>query len=115
MFVLPQILVLGGKILEKTSFSMPNVSREQRGSGLVAVDGLIVGEIRGTVNGVFRGTIDGDVNVRLLSGRAGPPAGTPPEAPADAPALPEGDAENAPAPVKPAAPAEDKGEEAPHE
>ena len=115
MFVLPQILVLGGKILEKTSFSMPNVSREQRGSGLVAVDGLIVGEIRGTVNGVFRGTIDGDVNVRLLSGRAGPPAGTPPEAPADAPALPEGDVENAPAPVKPAAPAEDKGEEAPHE
>ena len=40
---------------------------------------------------------------------------TPPEAPADAPALPEGDVENAPAPVKPAAPAEDKGEEAPHE
>ena len=115
MFVLPQILVLGGKILEKTSFSMPNVSREQRGSGLVAVDGLIVGEIRGTVNGVFRGTIDGDVNVRLLSGRAGPPAGTPPEAPADAPALPEGDVENAPAPEKPAAPAEDRGEEASHE
>ena len=115
MFVLPQILVLGGKILEKTSFSMPNVSREQRGSGLVAVDGVIVGEIRGTVNGVFRGTIDGDVNVRLLSGRAGPPAGTPPESPADAPALPEGDVENAPAPEKPAAPAEDRGEEARHE
>ena len=71
MFVLPQILVLGGKILEKTSFSMPNVSRETRGSGLVAVDGLITGEIRGTVNGVFRGTIDGDVDLRLLSGRAG--------------------------------------------
>ena len=73
MFVLPQILVLGGRILEKTSFSMPNVSRETRGSGLVAVDGLIIGEIRGTVNGVFRGTIDGDVDLRLLSGRAGPP------------------------------------------
>ena len=72
MFVLPQILILGGKILEKTSFSMPNVSRETRASGLVAVDGLIAGEIRGTVNGVFRGTVDGEVNVRLLSGRAGP-------------------------------------------
>ena len=70
MFVLPQILILGGKILEKTSFSMPKVAvREKRGSGLVAVDGLIMGEIRGNVNGVFRGTIDGDVNVRLLSGR----------------------------------------------
>ncbi|MDO4989581.1 MAG: MMPL family transporter [Eubacteriales bacterium] len=115
MFVLPQILVLGGKILEKTSFSMPNVSREQRSSGLVAVDGLIAGEIRGTVNGVFRGTIDGDVNVRLLSGRAGPPAGTPPVTPADAPAPPERDADSAGAPEAPAAPEADKGEEAPHE
>ncbi len=68
MFVLPQILILGGKILEKTSFSMPKVTHERHASGLVAVDGLIAGEIRGTVNGVFRGTIDGDVNVRLLSG-----------------------------------------------
>ena len=68
MFVLPQILVLGGKILEKTSFSMPAVSREHRTSGLVAVDGLISGRISGTVNGVFRGTIDGDVDVKLLSG-----------------------------------------------
>ena len=72
MFVLPQILILGGKILEKTSFSMPNVSRETHATGLVAVDGLIKGEIHGTVNGVFRGTVDGEVNVRLLSGRAGP-------------------------------------------
>jgi predicted RND superfamily exporter protein len=71
MFVLPQILILGGKILEKTSFSMPAVSREKHANGLVAVDGLIVGEIRGNVNGVFRGTIDGEVNVRLLSGKIG--------------------------------------------
>ena len=70
MFVLPQILILGGKILEKTSFSMPAVSRDQHVSGLVAVDGIISGEIHGTVNGFFRGTIDGDVNVRLLSGKA---------------------------------------------
>jgi len=76
MFVLPQILILGGRILEKTSFSMPNVSRETHATGLVAVDGLITGEIHGTVNGVFRGTVDGEVNVRLLSGRAGPADGT---------------------------------------
>ena len=70
MFVLPQILILGGKILEKTSFSMPKVAgREHRGSGVVAVDGLITGEVRGNVNGIFRGTIDGEVNVRLLSGK----------------------------------------------
>ena len=69
MFVLPQILILGGGILEKTSFSMPAVSREEHSSTRVAVDGLISGEIHGTVKGIFRGTIDGDVNIRLLSGR----------------------------------------------
>ena len=85
MFVLPQILILGGKILEKTSFSMPKVAaREKRASGLVAVDGLITGEICGNVNGFFRGTIDGDVNVRLLSGKMDEPGEeaseeTPPE------------------------------------
>ena len=71
MFVLPQILLLGGKIIAKTSFAMPTVSRERQASGLVAVDGLIHGEIHGTVYGVFRGTINGDVNVQLLSGSIG--------------------------------------------
>ena len=70
MFVLPQILILGGKILEKTSFSMPNVSRDLHANTLVAVDGIIAGEVHGIVNGLFRGTIDGEVNVRLLSGKA---------------------------------------------
>ena len=53
---------------------MPKVAgREHRGSGVVAVDGLITGEIRGNVNGIFRGTIDGEVNVRLLSGKIDEP------------------------------------------
>ncbi len=69
MFVLPQILVLGGRILDRTSFAMPSVNREHQESGLVAVDGLILGEIHGNVNGIFRGTINGDVNVQLLSGK----------------------------------------------
>ena len=55
--------------MEKTSFSMPSVNLEQSARGLVAVDGLIIGEIHGSVNGIFRGTIDGDVDVRLLSGK----------------------------------------------
>ncbi len=110
MFVLPQILIMGGKILEKTSFSMPKVAgREKHGSGAVAVDGLITGEIHGSINGFFRGTIDGDVNVRLLSGKTedlsdgdGAPADeraaeTPPPPPAEADAPPE----------EPSAPAEE--------
>ncbi len=96
MFVLPQILILGGKILEKTSFSMPKVApRERRGSGTVAVDGFVTGEVRGSVNGFFRGTIDGDVNLRLLSGKAessndGPAEPQEPEEPAPPlPTLPQ--------------------------
>ena len=73
MFVLPQILILGGKILEKTSFAMPSVSREHQARGLVAVDGLIHGEIHGTVYGIFKGTISGDVNVQLVSGKIDEP------------------------------------------
>ena len=95
MFVLPQILILGGKILEKTSFSMPTVNRERRGSGMVAVDGLVMGEIHGSVNGLFRGTIEGDVDLRLLSGKADFAEAAPePEQP---PAEPEAEASAAPA------------------
>ena len=39
MFVLPQILLLGGKIIEKTSFAMPKVNREHKISAPVQVDG----------------------------------------------------------------------------
>ena len=93
MFVLPQILILGGRILEKTSFSMPRVTpHERHGSGLVAVDGLITGEIRGSVNGVFRGTIDGDVDVRLLSGRMDAPDSEAPPEPVPKPPAPEAEA-----------------------
>jgi len=109
MFVLPQILILGGKIIEKTSFSMPKVAgREHRGSGTVAVDGLISGEIRGTVNGVFRGTIDGDVNVRLLSGKIEAPD----EESADGDVFPELPPTPEPEEAAPDAPAEADGEEA---
>ena len=109
MFVLPQILILGGKIIEKTSFSMPKVAgREHRGSGTVAVDGLISGEIRGTVNGVFRGTIDGDVNVRLLSGKLEEAD----EESADGDVFPELPPTPEPEEAAPDAPAEADGEEA---
>ena len=109
MFVLPQILILGGKIIEKTSFSMPKVAgREHRGSGTVAVDGLISGEIRGTVNGVFRGTIDGDVNVRLLSGKIEAPD----EESADGDDFPELPPTPEPEETAPEAPDEADGEEA---
>ena len=117
MFVLPQILLLGGKIIEKTSFAMPKVNREHKTSAPVQVDGRISGHINGTVSGFFRGTIEGDTDLRLFSGKLEPlledgdgtddppaperePRPEEPEAAASAgkaPTEPEGEAEAAPA------------------
>lgn len=68
MFVLPQILLLGGTVIEKTSFSVPAVTRRHTASGLTTVDGMVRGHISGTVNGVMRAVIDGDVDLNLISG-----------------------------------------------
>ena len=69
MFVLPQILLLGGRIIAKTSFAMPKVNREHRTSVPILVDGRISGSVNGTVSGFFRGTIEGNADLRLLSGK----------------------------------------------
>ena len=68
MFVLPQILLLGAGVIDKTSFKMPAGLKRHKESGLVVVDGVVSGEIRGRVTGVMKATVDGEVNVSLLSG-----------------------------------------------
>lgn len=68
MFVLPQILLLGGRIVDKTSFSMPAVIKQKKAAGQIKVDGLVRGEIHGYVNGMVRANISGEVDLNLLSG-----------------------------------------------
>jgi len=68
MFVLPQILLIGGGIADKTSFSMKTAARKKEASGHIKVDGLVRGEIRGFISGIVRADIDGEVNLNLLSG-----------------------------------------------
>lgn len=68
MFVLPQILLLGGMVIEKTSFSVPTVARHHTTSGLTTVDGLVRGHISGTVSGTMRAVVEGDVDLNLISG-----------------------------------------------
>lgn len=70
MFVLPQILLIGGRVVDKTSFSMPNVSKKRTGHGRVRVDGIVHGEIKGIVSGIMHATVDGDVELNLISGAA---------------------------------------------
>lgn len=68
MFVLPQILLLGGGITDKTSFAVPKVMKQKEKSGRVFVDGFVSGEVSGTVSGVMRASVDGDVRLKLISG-----------------------------------------------
>ena len=70
MFVLPQMLLIGSKIIDKTSFAIPMVLKRKQASGRIAVDGFVSGEISGTFSGMMHGMVDGDVNFNLLSGTA---------------------------------------------
>ncbi|HEY8420529.1 MAG TPA: MMPL family transporter [Thermoclostridium sp.] len=68
MFVLPQILLLGEKIIEKTSFSISVPIHTQSARGVVFVNGRINGKVSGTITGTVRGIIRGDVNALVESG-----------------------------------------------
>ncbi len=71
LFVLPQILLLGGGIVDKTSFSMPSAVKQREASGRVFIDGVVTGEISGHVSGVVRANVDGKVNLNVISGSVG--------------------------------------------
>ena len=70
LFVLPQILLLGSSLADKTSFSVPTRGKHELGRGRVYVDGLVRGEVYGSFTGRMQGSITGDVNLNLLSGSA---------------------------------------------
>ena len=89
MFVLPQVLLVGSAIVDKTSFSMHTnlASLQRKASGRVTVEGNVRGVIHGTVNGYIRATVDGDVDLRVLSGAVTPDEPEP--EPEPVPVLPE--------------------------
>ena len=68
MFALPQILLIGSKVIDRTSFAVPNVIYRHAADGRIRLDGVVHGEIHGTVSGVVRAIVDGDVNVTVISG-----------------------------------------------
>ena len=68
MFALPQILLVGSKVIDMTSFAVPSVLPRRIGDGRIRLDGVVRGEIHGTVSGVVHAIVDGDVNVTVISG-----------------------------------------------
>lgn len=69
MFVLPQILLLGEKVIDRTSFAVSIPLKLERNSGLMRIDGLIQGQISGTVAGEFHGLVRGDANLFVNMGK----------------------------------------------
>ena len=62
MFVLPEILLLGDKVIERTMFAIkpPELSHEMEGS--VRVNGHIRGYVSGTIDAKVQGVIHGEVH-----------------------------------------------------
>ena len=69
-FVLPQILVLGDFIIEKTSFKIStNLSKNmQNANGTMALNGRIRGKVNGYVDGDFKGVLRGQLNALVNTG-----------------------------------------------
>lgn len=68
MGILPQILLLGDVIIEKTAFTLKKPSVLQTRSGNMRVDGHVRGYISGMVDADFSGTVYGSLNARVEAG-----------------------------------------------
>lgn len=69
MFVLPQILLVGEKIIEKTSFEVSVPLKTESAEGLVRIDGYIQGQINGMITGEVHALVRGDVNAVVTIGK----------------------------------------------
>ena len=81
MFVLPQILLIGEKVIERTSFKVSIPLKLDHGVGLVRVDGLVQGAVNGVVIGEMHALVKGEVNAIVRMGKISPAdeADIPPE------------------------------------
>ncbi len=66
--VLPQILVLGDTIIEKTSFILKAPNPPRRASGTLRVHGRVRGYVNGIVDAEVHGVIQGSLNAIVESG-----------------------------------------------
>lgn len=72
MFVLPQILLVGDKIIEKTAFVMNMPIKAKQATGLMRVNGMVRGHIDGTVSGQMNAYVRGNINAFVEAGEVVP-------------------------------------------
>ncbi len=65
MGILPQILVLGDKIIERTSFTIKKTERTRLSNSRITVNGLVHGYVNGRVEGIVKGVIIGDIDAKI--------------------------------------------------
>lgn len=69
LFVLPQLLLVFDKFINKTQFKFAKENKSTAISGgKMRVSGMVSGEINGTIHGVVDAVIEGNANFTLLSG-----------------------------------------------
>ncbi|MCR5178089.1 MAG: MMPL family transporter [Lachnospiraceae bacterium] len=68
MFVLPQILLIGDRIIAKTAFDISTPVRTREEYGTVVVNGAIRGTVNGTVIGTMNAIVRGEVKAVVVSG-----------------------------------------------
>lgn len=68
LFVLPQILLIGTRIVDRTSFAVPKLVARSSGNGRMRVNGIVQGEIHGSVAGTMNAIVDGNVQLTVISG-----------------------------------------------
>ena len=70
MFILPQLLLLGDGIVERTRFNLKFPERERTAltSGTIYVSGRVRGHVSGTIDAAVHGIIRGELNAQVESG-----------------------------------------------
>ena len=68
MFVLPQILLVGDKVIARTAFVMNMPIRQKELAGITRVDGFVRGNINGVFTGYMHGIVRGDIAAYIEGG-----------------------------------------------
>ncbi len=65
MGILPQILLLGNKLIDRTGFKFKERSKSEKQSGSISLDGHIQGHISGIIDAEIKGDLLGDIDAQI--------------------------------------------------
>ncbi|SFB69630.1 MMPL family transporter [Butyrivibrio sp. YAB3001] len=68
MFVLPQILLVGDKVIELSAFVMNMPIQTKQKSGSMRIDGMVRGHIDGNITGVVHAVVKGNISAYVENG-----------------------------------------------